>query len=329
MSTSHGTLLRPSLWNNVDSGPCRTVVIGGGHGLSAVLCALRDRSTAVTAIVTVADNGGSSGELRRRRDSPAVGDLRRALISLADEDVGLARALARSVSIDRLGTHPLGNLILSALAETLGDVELASAWLGKQLGISGQVLPVSNESVTLLAEARDVVIYGERAIGMAQLRIGRVRFSPQRPSVPAATLQAIERADLVLLGPGSLFTSVLAAAAVPDVVAALARSAARVVWICNLEPEAIETAGMSACDHLEALRAHGVRIDTVLYDSAAELRFEPGQLDGQGLEAMPRPILSARPGVHDPVLLGAALGELLNRIPPARKDVVRHVNASA
>jgi len=329
MSINHGTLRRPSRWNSFGPGRARTVVIGGGHGVSAVLRALRDRSGGVTAIVAVSDDGGSSGELRRRREGPAVGDLRRALISLADEDLALAHALARSVSIDHLGTHPLGNLIVAALAEFFGDVEQATAWVGTHLRLSGRVLPVSNESVTLLADAGDVVIYGERAIRTAQMRIQRLRFSPQRPTVPAAALQAIERADLVLLGPGSLFTSVLAAAAVPDVATALARTAAHVVWICNLEPEPIETAGMSACDHLEALRAHGVRVDAVLYDPAAELHFGPRQLDGRGLEAIPRLIRGRQPGVHDPVLLRAALSELLTRTPPAVEDVVQQVKASA
>ena len=132
-------------------------------------------------IVTVADDGGSSGELRRRGEGPAVGDMRRSLISLADDDVALARAFARPLSIDRLGRHPLGNLVIRSVADALGGLEQASEWLGEQLGISGRVLPASAEPVSLLAEAGNQVIHGERAIGAARMRIRRVGFSPERP----------------------------------------------------------------------------------------------------------------------------------------------------
>jgi hypothetical protein len=138
--------------------------------------------------------------------------------------------------------------------------------------------------------------------------------------VPKATSDSIDQADLVLLGPGSLFTSVLAASALPDVAATLARTAARVVWICNLEPEAIETAGMTARDHLAALRRHGVRVDAVLYDPRARLRFEVDELTREGLEPLPRLLRSAHPGIHDPALLSAALEELLTR--RRRTDVI-------
>jgi uncharacterized cofD-like protein len=305
------------------------VVLGGGHGLTAVLRALRDDPAQLTVIVTVADDGGSSGELRRRREGPAVGDMRRALISLADDDVALARAFARQLSIDHLGRHPLGNLVIRSVADAFGDLGQASEWLGEQLKISGRVLPASAEPVSLLAEAGSQVIHGERAIGAARARIRCVRFSPERPAVPKATCARIDQADVVLLGPGSLFTSVLAASALPDIAAALARTAACVVWICNLEPEATETAGMTACDHLAALRRHGLRVDAVLYDPAARLHFEPGQLADEGLEPLPRFLRSVKPGVHDPALLRVALKELLTR--PRRGEAVtaHHCSRSA
>ena len=298
------------------------MVLGGGHGLAAVLRALRHHPAELTVIVTVADDGGSSGELRRRRAGPAVGDMRRALISLAGDDVALARAFTRSLSIDGLGRHPLGNLVIRSIADAFGDLELASEWLGEQLGISAHVLPASAEPVSLLAEAGNQVIHGERAIGAARAPIRRIRFSPERPFVPDATCESIDRADLVLLGPGSLFTSVLAASALPDVAATLARTPARVMWISNLEPEAIETAGMTGHDHLAALRRHGVRVDGVLYDPAAKLRFDPARLAGESLEPLPRVLRSARPGIHDPALLRMALEELLSR--PRRRTPIQH-----
>ena len=136
--------------------------------------------------------------------------------------------------------------------------------------------------------------------------------------MPKATCESIDQADIVFLGPGSLFTSVLAVSALPDVAATLARTAARVVWICNLEPEAIETAGMTARDHLAALRRHGVRVDAVLYDPGAKLHFEAERLACEGLEPLPRFLRSIHQGVHDPALLSMALEEICTR--PRRRD---------
>ncbi|MBV9047496.1 MAG: YvcK family protein [Solirubrobacterales bacterium] len=296
-------------------------MLGGGHGLTAVLSALRHHPAELTAIVTVADDGGSSGELRRRREGPAVGDMRRALISLADDDAALARAFARPLSIETLGSHPLGNLVIRSVTDAFGDLEQASEWLGRQLGVSGRVLPASAEPVSLLAEAENGIIEGEQAIGAARVRIKRIRFSPERPAVPKATREKVREADLVLLGPGSLFTSVLAACALPDVARALARTAGRVVWICNLEPEPVETAGMTAWEHLAALRRHGVRVDAVLYDPRAKLHFDADRLSARGYEPLPRLLRSARPGAHDPALLRVALEELFAR--PRRERMGR------
>jgi uncharacterized cofD-like protein len=311
----------------------RIVALGGGHGLTAVLTALRDQPGELTAIVTVADDGGSSGELRRRREGPAVGDMRRALISLAGKEVALARAFARPVSLDPLGRHPLGNLVIRSVSDAFGDLEQASEWLGEQLRISGRVLPASAAPVSLVAEAGNQVIHGEQAIGAARASIRHLRFSPERPTVPKATVETIDQADLVLLGPGSLFTSVLAVGALPDVGTALARTTGRVVWICNLEPEPVETAGMTACDHLEALRRHGVRVDTVLYDPTADLHFDAEQLADEGLEPLPRLLRSALPGTHDPALLRAALNELRSRHEPSatltHEAAVQRLSASA
>jgi uncharacterized cofD-like protein len=285
-------------------------VLGGGHGLASVLRALRDDDAELTVIVTVADDGGSSGDLRRRRGGAAVGDLRRSLVALTGGEVALARAFTRPLTINRLGCHPLGNLVIQSLAEAFGDLGSATQWLCERLGISGLVLPATGEPVSLIAEMRGKVVHGESAIGATPGEIRRLRFVPERPKVPDAVLEAIGQANWVLLAPGSLFTSVLAASAVPDVASALARTSARVLWICNLEPDAIETAGMTASDHLAALRRHGVRVDSVLYDPAATLRFDAAQLANQHLEPLARPLRNGAPGVHDPALLRAVLDEL-------------------
>jgi uncharacterized cofD-like protein len=290
----------------------RVTVIGGGHGIASVLRALRDDTYDLTAIVAVADDGGSSGELRRQAGGPAVGDLRRSLIALAADNVALARAFARPLTIEGLGRHPLGNLLIRSIAGAFGDLEMASDWLGGQLGVRGRVLPATVDSVSLLAQAGGEMIRGESAIGAAHARIRRLRFSPDNPRVPASALDAIAGADWILLGPGSLFTSVLAACAVPDIASALTASSARVVWICNLEAQCGETRGMSAWNHLAAMRRHGVRVDFVLYDPTAELRFTPRQLARAQVEGISRPLRNGWPGLHDPALLRLALRELFD-----------------
>jgi uncharacterized cofD-like protein len=289
----------------------RIAILGGGHGLASVLRALRDDCGELTVIVTIGDDGGSSGRLIRKGAGPAVGDLRRSLVALTGEEVVLGRALMRPVTVNRLGCHPLGNLMILSIADAFGDLARATQWLGERLEISGKVLPATAEPVSLVGEAGGELIHGESAIGATRARVRRLRFIPERPAIPRAVLEAIEYADLCLLAPGSLFTSVLAASAAPDVASALAHTAARVVWICNLEPDAIETAGMAASDHLGALRRHGVRVDAALYDPRAELHFEAAELAGERVEALPRPLQGHHRGTHDPALLRAAVQELL------------------
>jgi uncharacterized cofD-like protein len=287
----------------------RIVVIGGGHGIAAVLRAMRPEGAELTVIVTVADDGGSSGELRRRGAGPAVGDLRRSLVALTGDEVPLGRAFRRPVTVNGLGRHPLGNLLILSIADAFGDLARATEWLGERLGISGTVLPATSEPVSLVADADGELIHGESAIGLAQTRIRRLRFHPERPAIPGAALEAIDQADFVLLAPGSLFTSVLAATALPDVAAALTRTAARVVWICNLEADMIETAGMAGIDHLDGLEDHGVRVDVALYDPRASLKFEAQELAGRAIEPRPRSLQGHR-GIHDPALLRAELRAL-------------------
>jgi uncharacterized cofD-like protein len=294
----------------------RIAVLGGGHGLASVLRALANEPAEITVIVTIADDGGSSGELRRRREGPAVGDLRRSLLALTGDQVVLARAFARPLAINRLGRHPLGNLVIRSVADAFGDLTEATEWLGEQLGIAGRVLPATAEAVSLIADAGDVLLHGESAIGAATQEIGTLRFSPERPAVPEAVIEAIAQADWIILAPGSLFTSVLAACAVPDVTLALSAARARTVWISNLEPDGRETAGMDAAAHLDALHRHGLRPDVVLYDSAAELCFDADRLAREGLEPRTRSLRSSERGVHDSTLLRAALSELLAECEP-------------
>lgn len=288
----------------------RVTVLGGGHGSASVIRALRDDPHDLNVIVTTADDGGSSGELRRASGGPAVGDLRRALIALSAPDAPLARAFGQPVEVAALGQHRLGNLVIRSIADALNDLQAASDWLAAQLGASGRVLPATLDPVALVAETEDGVIEGESAIGTAAASVHRLRFDPLRPRVSASVRDAIADADWVLLAPGSLFTSVLAVCALPDVVSALAATRAHVAWICNLVEQPGETGGMSPLDHLRALRWHGVRADAVIYDPDAELHFNPTQLARARVDAIPRPLRAARTDVHDPQLLRAALQDL-------------------
>jgi uncharacterized cofD-like protein len=288
----------------------RVTVVGGGHGSARVIQALREEGHQLTVIVTTADDGGSSGELRRVSGGPAVGDLRRALVALSRDDDPLARAFAHPLDVRPVGPHPLGNLVIHSIAQAFDDLQAASDWLAKHLNASGQVLPATLEPVSLIAEAGQGVIEGESAIGSACETIRRLRFDPPRPQVSSRVRDAIADADWILLAPGSLFTSVLAVCALPDIASALELTPARVVWICNLAGQPGETAGMSALAHLRALRRHGVRIDTVIHDPEAEVHFTSAQLAHARLDGVSRRLQGTEPDSHEPELLRHVLHEL-------------------
>ncbi|MFL5862954.1 MAG: uridine diphosphate-N-acetylglucosamine-binding protein YvcK [Solirubrobacteraceae bacterium] len=305
----------------------RVTVLGGGHGVASVLSALRADCHRVTAIVTVADDGGSSGALRRRIGGAGVGDVRRALIALTGEENPMAAALARKVEVDSLGWHPVGNIVLSALTQTLGDLQAASDWLGERLRAPGRIVAATVEPVSLTAEVHGALIVGESAIGAAGARIARVGFCPDLPQVSPSALAAVADADCILLGPGSLYTSILAVCALPGLAAALADTPAQVIWICNLSPEPGETPELSAAEHLAALRRHGVRVDAVLQDREAKLHLTPGELADDVLSEIARPMRGGEPHLHDIGLLRLALRDVVRgatsgRALPSAADVM-------
>ena len=259
------------------------VVVGGGHGCSRSLMALRRLDVTRTAVVTVADDGGSSGRLRRDHDIVALGDLRMAMLALAaDPSVDSAStaiaALARRRFVrGELAGHSLGNLLLLGLLEEHdGDLEAALATFGALLGVEGRVLPVTHEPVTLTAETDAGTIAGQAAVATAR-RIRRVRLDPTGVSLAPGVAEAVATADLVLLGPGSLYTSVLPVLLVPGMAAAMRSTSARVVLVGNLREQPGETEGMDLADHAEALRQHvdGLRIDTVLAHERPTARAAP------------------------------------------------------
>jgi uncharacterized cofD-like protein len=291
------------------------VVLGGGRGLASVLQALHSAHIRLTAIVSIAREADGGGTAQQRLTGAGVGDLRRSLEALSDEEVALKRAIRRPLRVAGLGQHPLGNLALAAAADALGDYGQASIWLGEQLGIEGAVLPATIEPERRQIEVVEQDATGEIAVGSRRL-IRKLRFVSDRVESPQAAVTAIADAEWVLLAPGALYRRVLSSSAVPDLAAALRSTSARVVWIANLEPDPNEAPNLTASDHVGLLRLHGVRVDVVLHDPSATLRFDPAELKKLGVASVARPLRSAaNPGVHDPEQLRAGLTELLDAHP--------------
>ena len=257
------------------------VALGGGHGLAASLAALRLLTDRLTAVVTVADDGGSSGRLRA--ELPALlppGDLRMALCALAADD-DVARQWAgllqhRFPGTGEVGGHAVGNLLLAGLLETLGDPVTALDRVGALVGAAGRVLPLAAEPLDIEADVRREggsthTVRGQVAVATTTGRVLAVRLVPSRPRVSPETVSAVRDADWVVLGPGSLFTSQLPHLLVPAVAVALAEGRARTAYVLNLAPQPGETDGFSPAAHLEVLASHApeLRLDIVVADSDA------------------------------------------------------------
>ncbi len=234
------------------------VAIGGGTGLATLLRGLKRYSGNITAIVTVADDGGSSGRLRRDLGIQPPGDIRNCLAALAKEEQLLTQLFCyRFSSGEGLEGHSLGNLFLSALATVTGDLESAIVASSRVLNIQGQVLPATSADVRLWAQMEDGrLIEGESQISGAGGRIQRLGCQPEAPPALPRTLEAIRQADLILLGPGSLYTSLLPNLLVPQLVEEISRSPAAKLYICNLMTQPGETDGLDVWGHLSVVGDH-------------------------------------------------------------------------
>jgi uncharacterized cofD-like protein len=282
----------------------RVVALGGGHGLAATLRAVVRYAGDITAIVSVADDGGSSGRLRDAFGLPAPGDLRRCLVALGEPDSVWGRAFEYRFEAGELKDHALGNLIIAGLAGATGDFTGALAEAGRLVGARGVVLPATEGPVDLKAE-----VGGEEVIGQVRVKhafgpITRMALVPPDAPAPKAAPAAIADADQVIIGPGSLYTSILAVGIVPAIREALASRRGGRVFICNLRPQIPETSGFDAADHVGALRAHGIEVDVVVHDPRS---MPAGNLD---LPVVETPLASPDGLAHDPVLLAAVLGRL-------------------
>jgi uncharacterized cofD-like protein len=297
-------------------GEPRIVCVGGGHGLSAALAAARRITNDVTAVVTVADDGGSSGVLREWLGIPAPGDLRMAVAALA-ADESRAALLQYRFSEGNLAGHPLGNLLIAALADLRGDFVAAVDEVADIAGVRGRVLPATPEPIRLRARMAGREIAGQVAIATGPGPVQRLELVPPDAQATEAAVEAIESSTLTVLGPGSLFTSVLAALLVPGIAAAATR-AHRVALVLNVAQQIGETAGLDAAGHVRSLLDHvpGLRLDAVLAESG-DLPdvVRPVVVDEEALAALRAPVvwadLAAGGARHDPDKLAAALKGLL------------------
>jgi uncharacterized cofD-like protein len=314
----------------------KIVVLGGGTGLSTLLRGLKRFSTNLTAIVTVFDDGGSSGRLRREQGILPPGDIRNCLVALAEAEPLLTKLFTHRFKGGELDGHSFGNLFIASMSQVTGDLETALKECSKVLAIRGRVLPTTLQDVTLCAEMSDrTIVEGESAITQAGGTIRRVFLRPGRVPPLQDALDAIRDADLIVLGPGSLYTSVLPNLLVEGVVGALRRSRALKVYVCNVMTQHGETRSFRASDHARVLLEQGGRglFDYVLLNNRrprnqellarySQEGAEPVESDvdavrALGLRPVPQDLISEEELVrHDPRKIAMALLELLSTVSP-------------
>ena len=325
--------------SRLNRGP-NIVAVGGGTGLSTLLSGLKRYSSHITAIVTVADDGGSSGVLRRELGVLPPGDIRNCLAALSTEEPLLTRLFQYRFSAGGgLEGHSFGNLFLSALTAITGSLETAITASSRVLAVQGQVVPATNADVRLWAELENGErIEGESNIGHAPSPIVRLGCLPERPPALPRALEAIANADLIVLGPGSLYTSLLPNLLVPELVTAIQNSRAPKLYICNLMTQPGETDGLNVRGHLRAIEAQlaSLGIDQRLFNAvlaqedlaasplvdhykargAEPVICDADDLKRDGFEVMQAPLQGTRPTAtlrHDPRSLALAVMRFYRR----------------
>lgn len=318
-----------------ERGP-KITAIGGGTGLSTMLRGLKKYTKNLTAVVTVADDGGGSGVLRRDIGMPPPGDIRHCMESLANVEPIMERLLTYRFQEGSLAGQSFGNLILAALNGVTGSFEEAVAQMSQVLAITGRILPVTSADVQLEA----VFENGARVVGESKIssfkkeqdcRIAHVALLPERPAALPAALQAIREADLILMGPGSLYTSVIPNLLVDGIADAVRTSDALKIYICNIMTQDGETEGMTASDHVKALLDHSgpglvdlclcnsapVRpglVERYREEDAAPIVVDRAAIEALGVEAVTRPLASETLNYarHSFTRLAEAVMELYN-----------------
>jgi uncharacterized cofD-like protein len=268
-----------------ERGP-RIVVMGGGHGLSILLRGLKAFSYNVTAVVTVADDGGSSGRLRRSLGILPPGDIRNCLAALSNDEALMSQLFQYRFAErgDGLEGHSFGNLFISALSEITGSFEEAVAESGRVLAVHGTVLPATLHDVKLVADVAlphavgEVRIEGESRIPQFPGNVRRVWLEPSNPSAYPKVIQAILSADLIVIGPGSLYTSILPNLLVPDITAAVRANRGLKIYVCNVATETGETEGYSYMDHVKVIEEHVGRalFDLVVGNNKHDIELPDG-----------------------------------------------------
>lgn len=314
-------------WRRQRGRGLRIVAIGGGTGLPVALRGLKEYSGNVTAIVTVGDDGGSSGRLRGELGILPPGDIRNCLLALAATEPLMEEVFQHRFERGSLQGHTVGNVLLGGLTEVTGDFVLAVEAASRVLAVRGRVLPSSTEHLTLIGEmGSGHVVRGETAIVAAGERIRRLRLDPDdAAALPAAAL-AIREADLVVLGPGSLYTSILPNLLLEDIRQALLACRGLRVYVCNVMTQPGETSGYTAADHLRALQEHaGPVVDAILVHvgpmeperlaayrelGADTVAVDADQLSALGVRVLAREVATEEGLIrHDPARLAAALLE--------------------
>jgi uncharacterized cofD-like protein len=283
---------------------------------------MQQYAATLTAVVSVADDGGSSGRLRRELDVVPPGDLRKCLVAVATPGNLWADAFEHRFGGAELGGHALGNLVLVGLAETLGDVGAALDEAGRLLGARARIRPATAERVVLKAHVEgggvgglgveDREVEGQVAVMQDRGRIRRVELVPSDVPADPVAVDALREADQIVLAPGSLFTSLLPVLVVPEIRRAVDESRGQVVQIGNLAPQVPETEGLDGVEHLRAVLDHGVRVDVVLVDEHSRLPVDAAAADACGVRTVVADVANVGAPAHDPARLAQALADLLD-----------------
>ncbi|PGS51995.1 YvcK family protein [Bacillus sp. AFS041924] len=310
----------------------KIVIIGGGTGLSVLVRGLKKHPVDITAIVTVADDGGSSGRLRDELKIPPPGDVRNVLAALSDVEPMLEELFQhRFATSGDLSGHSLGNLMLSAMTAITGDFYRAIIEMRRVLNVRGKVIPAANQSVVLKAELEDgTIVSGESKIPYSGKKIKRVFLAPRNVEPLKEAIDEINRADLIVIGPGSLYTSILPNLLVPKIGKAVVNSRAKKVYVCNVMTQAGETLHYTASDHVKALYNHLDTnfVDTIIVNEgtmpesilelykeehAQQVILDTKELDHLNLEVVHKSIVKYDDNVirHDTLKLAEILCDLI------------------